>query len=310
MADTIHKLLILGSGPAGLTAGIYASRADLHPIIIEGDRPGGQLMYTTVVENWPGETSIMGPKLMMNMRKHAESFGCKFIPGNASRVDFSQMPFTIWTDRDQIFKTQSIIIGTGATPKRMGIPGEDQYWGKGVTTCAVCDGAFYKDKKVIIVGGGDTAMEDASFMTRFTDDITLVQITDQLTASLPMQKRVLGNPKIKIIYSSTLSSIEGDGTTITDATITNKNTGESQKVSVDGIFVAIGFTPNTHIFNNQLSMNDYGYLTLRNYTATSVNGIFAAGDVADDTYRQAITSAGTGCMAALDAQRYLSDLLS
>ncbi len=309
MQNDIHELIILGSGPAGLTAGIYASRANLDPIIIEGAKPGGQLMYTSVVENWPGETSIMGPELMIKMRKHAEAFGCKFISGNASRVDFSQMPFTIWTDKDQMFKAQSVIITTGATPKRMGVPGEDQYWGKGVTTCAVCDGALYKDKKVIIVGGGDTAMEDASFMTRFTDDITIVQITDQLTASFPMQKRVLGNPKIKIIYSSTLSNVEGDGTKLSGATITNKNTGESQKVSVDGIFVAIGLTPNTHIFKDQLTMNDYGYLTVRNYTATSVDGIFAAGDVADAIYRQAITSAGTGCMASLDAQRYLSDLL-
>ncbi|MEX0671837.1 MAG: thioredoxin-disulfide reductase [Candidatus Babeliales bacterium] len=310
MPNTIHQLIIIGSGPAGLTAGIYAARANLNPLIIEGVKPGGQLMYTTAVENWPSQKTIMGPKLMMDMRAHAEHFGCQFISGDVSRVDFSQMPFTLWTNNDQMFKTQSVIIATGATPKRLGIPGEDHYWGKGVTTCAVCDGAFYKDKKVIIVGGGDTAMEDASFMTRFTNDIHIIQISDQLSASYPMQKKVLDNPIIKISYASTLSAIEGDGTKLTHATITNKKTGTSQKVAVDGIFVAIGLTPNTTIFKNQLAMNNYGYLTLNNYTSTSVNGIFAAGDVADDKYRQAITSAGTGCMAAMDAQRYLSNLLA
>ncbi len=308
MPDQIHKLVIIGSGPAGLTAGIYASRANLNPIIIEGREPGGQLMGTSLVENWPSQTSIMGPKLMMDMRKHAQSFECTFVSGNASRVDFSQTPFTIWTDKKKMFKTQSVVIATGATPKRLGVPGEDKYWGKGVTTCAVCDGAFYKDKKVIVVGGGDTAMEDSSFMTRFTNDITIVQISEQLSASYPMQKRVLNHKDINIIYSSTITEIEGNDKKLTHATIKNAITGKIQKVEVDVIFVAIGLTPNTGIFKNQLAMNDYGYLEVSNHTHTSVKGIFTAGDVADARYRQAITSAGTGCMATLDAQWYLSDL--
>ncbi len=310
MSDDIHCLVIIGSGPAALTAAIYAARANLAPILIEGNNPGGQLMSTTVVENWPGNTSIMGPKLMMNMREHAQHFGCTFIPGNASRVDFSQMPFTIWTDRDQQFKANAVITATGANPKRLGVAGEDQYWGKGITTCAVCDGAFYKDRKVIIVGGGDSAMEDASFMTRFTNDITVVQLLDTLTASYPLQKRILDNPTIKVIYSSTITQVKGDNGHVSQAVITNQKTKESQTVQVDGIFVAIGLIPNTSIFKDQLTMDDLGYLTVQDHTKTSVTGVFAAGDVADYRYRQAVTAAGSGCMAALDAERYLSDVLS
>ncbi len=305
---SIHKLIIIGSGPAGLTAGIYASRANLDPLILEGKSPGGQLIGTSYVENWPGEQSILGPDLMKKMRDHAHHFGSTFLAEEVVKVDLSKKPFTLWTNRNRELTCHALIIATGTTPKQMGIPGEHEYWGKGVTTCAVCDGFFYKDKEVIIVGGGDTAMEDASFLTKFTNKITVVHILDKLTASYAMQKRVIDNPAISIIYNSTLAEIKGDGNHVTQATILNQKTNERSTVSVQGIFVAIGLNPMTKPFAGQLAMNSYGYLQLTEHTRTSIDGVFAAGDVADDRYKQAITSAGGGCMAALDAQRYLSNL--
>jgi len=302
----IHKLIIIGSGPAGLTAGIYAARADLKPLILEGKNPGGQLTGTTIVENWPGEKSIMGPQLMMNMKEHAQAFDCEFLPEAAAQIDFSKRPFVVTTDHDKILHTESVIISTGAAPKRLECPGENEYWGKGVTTCAVCDGAFYRDKKVIIIGGGDTAMEDASFMTKFTKDITVIQILDHLTASAPMQRRILDNPDINVIYSTTIKEIHGNGQTITGVTLLNKETNQTSKLDADGIFVAIGLIPNTKIFNGQIELDRYGYIQLKKHTMTSIEGVFACGDVTDYRYRQAITSAGSGCMAALDAERYLA----
>ena len=306
MDNTVHKLIIIGSGPAGLTAAIYASRANLNPLLIEGKAPGGQLMGTSFVENWPGEEKILGPQLMMKMRDHAKLFGTIFVSEEVTKVDFSQQPFSLWTHRGTHFKAETVIVATGAVSKRLGIPGEDIYWGKGVTTCAVCDGAFYKDKEVIIVGGGDTAMEDASFMTKFTDKITVIQVSEKLSATYAMQERVLNNPKIKILCSSTLSEIKGNGTHVTHAVIKNGKTGEISEKTVDGIFIAIGLNPNTKIFEGQLALNPYGYLNVTDHTKTSIQGIFAAGDVFDYRYRQAITSAGSGCMAALDAEKYLA----
>lgn len=303
-----EKLTIIGSGPAGLTAAIYASRAQLRPLIIEGNTPGGQLMGTTHVENWPGHTRVLGPQLMMNLREHALHFGSRLLTQEIVAVDLSRRPFTLTTHKQEKITTDALIIATGATPKRLGCPGENDYWGKGVTTCAVCDGAFYQNKKVIIVGGGDTAMEDASFMTHFTDDITIVHILDTLTASVPMQERVLNDKRITLIYSSTISAIEGDGERVTHARITNTQTNTEQRVPVDGIFVAIGLRPNTALFQGQLELNQQGYILHKQYTQTSVEGVFAAGDVADMRYRQAITSAGSGCMAALDAERYLKGI--
>jgi len=308
MSENIHKLIIIGSGPAGLTAGIYASRANLKPIIIDGPVPGGQLITTSFVENWPGEKSILGLDLMQKLREHAQSFGCEFISESISKVDFKKHPFTIVTNKDKEFKSKSIIIATGASPKKLNCPGESEYWGKGVTTCAVCDGAFYKDKSVIIIGGGDSAMEDASFMTKFTDKITVVHILDQLTASWAMQQRILKNPNIKIIYNSTVTQINGDGKHVTEAVITNQKTKETQSLKTDAIFVAIGLNPNTQIFKDQIELDKMGYIALKGYTKTSVNGVFAAGDVADYRYRQAITSAGIGCSAALDVEHYLHTL--
>ncbi|MCX5924970.1 MAG: thioredoxin-disulfide reductase [Candidatus Dependentiae bacterium] len=305
----IQKLVIIGSGPAGLTAAIYAARANLQPVVIEGSAPGGQLMGTSYVENWPGEKSILGPKLMMNMRDHAKHFGAQFISENVTSVDFSQRPFTILTERNKEIKAHSVIIATGAVPNRLGCPGEDTYWGSGVTTCAVCDGAFYPDKNVLVVGGGDTAMEDASFLKKFTKKITVVQIMDTLTASHAMKQRILDDPDITVLYNSTVTDIQGDGQHVTGATILNQKTGEKTTVETDGIFIAIGLKPNTKPFEGQITLNKWGYVQVENNTRTSVEGVFAAGDVFDYRYKQAITSAASGCMAALDAERYLSETL-
>lgn len=306
--NTTHNLIIIGSGPAGLTAGVYSSRAFLKPLLFQGDKPGGQLMGTTEVENWPGNKSVMGPKLMMDLQDHAKHFGTEIICELVTRVDFSQRPLIIETNKGKIFKTKSVIIATGARPNTLNCPGEKEYWGKGVTTCAVCDGAFYPNKKAVIVGGGDTAMEDASFMTKFTDEITIVHILDKLTASPAMQKRVLENPKIKIIYNTTITEVKGNGQHVTELVITNQKTGKTQTIPADVMFLAIGQKPNTDIFKGQLELDRMGYVVLKEGSKTSVEGVFAAGDVADYKYRQAIVSAGSGCMAALDAQRYLETL--
>jgi len=308
MNSKTEKLVIIGSGPAGLTAGIYAARANLQPVIIEGSVPGGQLIGTSYIENWPGEKRILGPDLMKRMRDHAAHFGCTFISGDITQVDFKEKPFTLTVDQKNRLYADSVIIAAGATPKRLGIPGEDIYWGKGVTTCAVCDGAFYPKKRVIVVGGGDTAMEDASFMTKYTDDITVVHILDALTASHAMQQPVLSNKKIKIVYESAVTEIRGDKEHITEVVITNQKTKQKSVLPTDAVFVAIGLTPNAEIFENQLTLLDNGYIKVHNHTHTSVAGVFVSGDVADFRYRQAVTAAGTGCMAALDAERYLSSL--
>ncbi len=309
MSNNIKKLIIIGSGPAGLTAAIYAARANLQPLVIEGSTPGGQLMNTSLVENWPGEKSIMGPKLMMNMKEHAQSLKAEFLAQTVTKVDFTKRPFTLGTDRNQELQTNALIIATGANPKKLGVPGEQEYWGKGVTTCAVCDGAFYKDKKVVVVGGGDTAMEDASFLKRFTKDVTILQLLDKLTASHPMQQRVLNDPDIKIMYNSSVTAFQGDGNHVTEVTITNKQTNEQSTIPIDGAFIAIGLQPNTSPFQGQIALDDWGYIQTSNHTKTSVEGVFVSGDAADYRYRQAITAAGSGCMAALDAERYLSKTL-
>ncbi len=306
--NTPHPVIIIGSGPAGLTAAIYAARANLSPIIIDGNNPGGQLMGTSVVENWPGETSIIGPKLMQDMRKHAEYLGTQFIADEIKTVDLKSHPFTLTLTSGKTLQTLSLIVASGATPKRLGCPGENELWGKGVTTCATCDAPFYKDKKVLVVGGGDTAMEDASFLRKYTNNVTIVHILDKFTASHAMQQRVLTDPMIKIIYQSTVTAIEGDGNHVTGAVITNQKDQSVTKMAVDGVFVAVGLTPNTGFLQGQLNLDSHGYIALTGSTTTSVPGVFAAGDVADSHYRQAITSAGTGCMAAMDADEYLKNL--
>lgn len=306
MENKIHKLIIIGSGPAGLTAAVYAARANLEPIIIDGDEPGGQLVKTTYVENWPGEKSILGPKLMTNMREHAKHFGTQFIAGSVTKVDFSKKPFTLTVNDKTTLQGHAVIIATGATPKRLGVPGEDDYWGKGVTTCAICDGAFYRDKKVVIVGGGDTAMEDASFLKKYTSHITIVHILDKFTASHAMQQRVINDADIKVLYNSTVTEIHGDGQHVNAVTATNQKDGKTNKLDVDGVFVAVGLNPNSAPFKDCISCNKGGFIELHDQTRTNIEGVFVAGDVHDYRYRQAVTAAGAGCMAALDAERYLS----
>jgi thioredoxin reductase (NADPH) len=301
-----EKLVIIGSGPAGLTAAVYAARANLRPILIEGNKPGGQLMGTSYIENWPGNKSILGPKLMQNMREHAEHFGTKIVSGEAHSVDFSNSPFLVKTDSGESFYALSVIIATGANPKKLGCPGEEAYWGKGVTTCAVCDGALYKNKPVVVIGGGDTAMEDAAFLRKFTDKITIVHILDKLTASHAMQQRVVNDKKINIIYNSTVTEFFGDESGLSGAMVTNQETDAKEKIEVDGAFIAIGLDPNTKIFKGQIELDNWGYVKVKDQAKTSVPGIFVAGDVHDFRYRQAVTAAGAGCKAALEAERYLA----
>jgi thioredoxin reductase (NADPH) len=301
---TVENILIIGSGPAGLTAAIYAARAGLNPLLFEGPNPGGQLMGTTYVDNWPGSNHILGPQLMQAMLEHTHQLGTRRITEEVTSVNFTNKPFTVTTKKNS-YTSRAVIIATGATPKKLGCPGEDTYWGKGVTTCAVCDGALYKDKKVIIVGGGDTAMENASFMTNFTKDITIVHILDTLTACHAMQEKVINNPATRILYQSTVTEIKGNGNHVTGVTITNKKTGKKQEEATNAVFIAVGLNPNTNLFKNQIDLHPNGYIVVHDKTNTSVSGIFVAGDVADVRYRQAVTSAATGCMAALDAERYL-----
>lgn len=308
-STSIEKVVIIGSGPAGLTAGLYSGRALLAPVILEGKEPGGQLMGTSFVENWPGELSILGPTLMQNLRNQAVHSGARLLSEELIKVDLSVRPFLLTTHTNLTIKTHALIIATGASFKRLNCPGEQEYWGKGVSTCAVCDGPLYRDKPVVIVGGGDSAMENASFLSNFTNDITLVHILPQLTASPSMQQRVLSNPAIKIMYESTVTALEGDGKRVTHAVVTNQKTGEKSLLRADGAFISIGLNPNTTVFKQQLDLDSCGYILLKNGTETSVKGVFAAGDAVDNRYRQAITSAGTGCSAALDAERYLSAYL-
>lgn len=308
MHQSDYDLIIIGSGPAGLTAGIYASRANLKTMILEGEKPGGQLMNTTFVENWPGNKSILGPTLMMQMRDHAIHFGCTMSSETVTSVDFSKPPFSITTKNGKSFRAKSIIIATGAYPKRLSCPGESIYWTKGITSCAVCDGAFYPNKKVAIIGGGDTAMEDASFLKKFTSDITIVHILDKLTASHAMQQRVINDPSIKIIYQSTVKEFHGDKNQLTAMTLYNTQTLKETVIPVDGVFIAIGSTPNTKPFAGHIDLTEHGYIKVHDQVKTSVKGVFAAGDVHDYRYRQAITSAGAGCMAALEAERYVAEI--
>ncbi len=303
-SEKIHPLIIIGSGPAGLTAGIYASRAFLTPLIFQGKKPGGQLMGTSLVENWPGTKSIMGPQLMIDMQQQAKALGAELIDETVISVNFTKQPFSITTNQQTYF-AHSVIIATGSSPNTLGCPGESEYWGKGVATCAICDGAFYPNKKVLIVGGGDTAMESASFMAKYTEKITIVHILDKLTASPIMQKRILENKNHSLIFNSTIKEIKGNSSTVTHVVVENKITGNIQEIETDIVFLAIGNKPNTSPFEGQLPLDSRGFIQLTHGTSTAIEGVFVAGDVADYKYKQAIVSAGSGCMAALDAQRYL-----
>jgi thioredoxin reductase (NADPH) len=307
MADELHQLVILGSGPAGLTAALYSARANLAPVVVEGVTPGGQLTITTEVENYPGfEHGIQGPELMEVFRKQVQRFGTQFIAGDVSAVDLRQRPFTLTLD-DRTLRCEALIIATGATAKLLGLESEKRLMGFGVSACATCDGAFFKDKEVLVVGGGDTAVEEATFLTRFCTKVTIVHRRDQLRASKIMQDRARRNPKMAFIWDSVIEEIRGEPRTgVSSARLKNVNTGAVCEIKADGVFIAIGHQPNTALFQGQLDMDDLGYLRVRpGSTYTKIDGVFAAGDVADRVYRQAVTAAGTGCMAALDAERWL-----
>lgn len=305
-----HKVAIIGSGPAGLTAGIYTARANLSPIVFEGIQPGGQLTITTEVENFPGfEHGIQGPELMDVMRKQAQRFGadCQF--KEVEEVNFSQYPYVLKSG-SEIHTADSVIIATGASAKLLGIDSEKEYMGYGVSACATCDGFFFRNLKVMIVGGGDTAMEEANYLTRFASEVTIVHRREEFRASKIMIDRTKNNPKIKFALNSVIEEIkgktEGNRKMVSSVVLKDTKTGELREQQVDGIFIAIGHQPNTKIFEGKLETFENGYLKVKpGSTNTSLEGVFAAGDVADHTYRQAITAAGSGCMAALDAQRYL-----
>lgn len=304
--QTVENVIIIGSGPAGLTSAIYTARANLAPLMIEGEESGGQLMTTTEVENFPGfEHGITGPDLIAVMRKQAERFGTRFITRNVTKVDFSQRPFKVWIG-EKLHLAKTIIISTGAKAKYLGLPSEKQYANRGVSACATCDGAFFRNQEIGVVGGGDTAMEEAMFLTRFASKVILMHRRDSFRASKIMAERVMANPKIEIMWNTEVVEVLGDGKSMTGAKIKNTESGEVKELPITGLFLAIGHKPNTELFNGMLDMDETGYLiTQPNTTYTKIPGVFAAGDVQDHVYRQAITAAGTGCMAAIDAERWL-----
>lgn len=301
----MRNVVIIGSGPAGLTAAIYSARANLAPLLIEGWQSGGQLTTTTEVENYPGfAQGIMGPELMKDMRAQAERFGTEILTGDVSAVDFKQHPFSITIDGEQTVQTKTVIIATGASSIQIGLPNEKRLTGHGVSTCATCDGFFFRGKELVVVGGGDSAMEEATFLTKFATKVSIVHRRDKLRASKIMQDRSMKNEKISFVWNSVVEDVLG-GEIVTGVRLKNIVTGKTLEMPCAGVFVAIGHRPNTALFAGQLDMDVKGYLVTTNGTATSVPGVFAAGDVQDSTYRQAVTAAGSGCMAAIDAERFL-----
>ena len=306
MNNEIRNVIIIGSGPAGLTAAIYASRADMKPLVIEGQQPGGQLTITTEVDNYPGfPDGINGPELVMDMHKQAERFGTEFISDVVTSVDLSKRPFVVRIG-DVSYKSKTLIISTGASAKWLGIESEKKLMGSGVSGCATCDGFFFKGKEVVVAGGGDTAVEEALFLTKFATKVSIIHRRDQLRASKIMQDRALKNEKISFIWDSVVDKILGEDVGhVTGVRIKNVKSGSIVDFHCNGVFIAIGHTPNTKIFEGLLELDEKGYIILKQRTYTSVEGVFAAGDVADPVYRQAVTAAGMGCMAAIDAERFL-----
>ena len=301
----MRNVVIIGSGPAGLTAAVYSARANLSPLLIEGWQSGGQLTTTTEVENYPGfAKGIMGPELMKEMRAQAERFGTEFLTGDVSAVDLKTEPFSLTIDSEHTVHTKTMIIATGASAIQIGLRNEMRLTGHGVSTCATCDGFFFKGKELIVVGGGDSAMEEATFLTKFATKVSIVHRRDKLRASKIMQERAMKNEKIAFVWNSAVEDILGNDM-VTGVRVKNLVTGKITEMPCAGVFVAIGHRPNTALFTDQLEMDAKGYLITNHGTATSIPGVFAAGDVQDSTYRQAVTAAGSGCMAAIDAERFL-----
>ncbi len=302
----VRELIIVGSGPAGLTAALYAARADLRPIVIEGAEAGGQLMLTTDVENYPGfPDGILGPELMMKFREQAERFGAEFVTADVDRVDLSASPFGAWIGNTE-YRSEALIISTGASARMLGLPSEARLLGHGVSTCATCDGFFFREKDIAVVGGGDSAIEEALFLTKFANEVTVIHRRDELRASKIMQDRAFANPKVAFKWNSVVTDIGGDGT-VDVVHLRDTLTDDASELDVGGLFVAIGHDPNTKLFEGQVDLDENGYVVLpqAGSTRTSVEGVFAAGDVADHVFRQAVTAAGTGCMAAIEAERWI-----
>jgi thioredoxin reductase (NADPH) len=305
MGENSRELIIIGGGPAGYTAALYAARANLEPLVIEGFQWGGQLMITSDVENYPGyPEGVLGPEMMKDFRRQAERFGAEFISDDVTRVDFSERPFRVYVGDDE-YAADAVIVATGANARQLGIASERTLQGRGVSYCAVCDAAFFREKEIVVVGGGDSAMEEATFLTKFADKVTIVHRRDEFRASPIMLDRARANEKIEWVTNATVDEVLGENV-VTGVRIRDINTDELTDLSADGLFVAIGHDPNTQLFLGQLDADEQGYLLTHDGTATNVEGVFAAGDVVDHTYRQAITAAGMGTMAALDAERWLT----
>jgi len=305
MTDT-REIVVVGSGPSGLTAALYAARADLRPVVIEGVEAGGQLMLTTDVENYPGfPDGVLGPELMMKFREQAERFGAEFVTADADRVDLSESPFGVWVG-DTEYRSEAVILSTGASARMLGLDSEARLLGHGVSTCATCDGFFFRDKEIAVVGGGDSAVEEALFLTKFASKVTVIHRRDELRASKIMQDRAFANSKIGVRWNSVVTDVGGEAQ-VDVLQLRDTLTGEESELKVGGLFVAIGHDPNTKLFGGQVELDENGYVVLPHAgsTRTSVEGVFAAGDVADHVYRQAITAAGTGCMAAIEAERWI-----
>jgi thioredoxin reductase (NADPH) len=316
--DVVRNLIIIGSGPSGYTAALYAARANLNPLIIEGVQSGGALMTTTEVENFPGHPDgILGPELMDNMRKQAERFGAEFLTDDVTRVEFGERPTeagteglkTVYVGETEYF-ARAVILATGSAWRPIGIPGEQELLGHGVSSCATCDGFFFRNQHIVVVGGGDSAMEEATFLTRFAETVTIVHRRDSFRASKVMQVRALTNPKIKVEWNSVVEEILGDDGKVVGARLRNLQTGETKVLDVTGVFVAIGHDPRSELFKGQIELDDEGYVQVdAPSTRTNIPGVFAAGDLVDHTYRQAITASGTGCAAALDAERFIASFI-